>query len=271
MRKLLKKLVLSPVLHFVLLGLLLYGLYEMTIPDNRETILLTNQTIEALVKQEQNISPGPLAEARKQELIENYIDEEVLIREAYKRGLDKNDYRVRQRIVYIMRNSLSEVIPEPSNAQLRAYYEDNIHLYTSDSSRSFDHVFFSPGSVLPEDPASFIKTIYSTEDFSSLGDYSANGNLVRQASYRQMAQRFGQEFTDLAFSLPINEWTGPVQSVYGNHYLRITEIIPPGIPSFEDMEQYLRSDYFIFKTRESQQSGIEELKAQYQVIIGSDE
>ena len=103
-----------PPILFLVLGVAAYLCYKVLIPLDRETIVITPQTLEALVLQEQNITPGPVSEERKQELIENYIDEEVLIREAYKRELDKNDYRVRRRILYIMRSSLTEVIPEPS-------------------------------------------------------------------------------------------------------------------------------------------------------------
>lgn len=60
------------------------------------------------------ITQNPITPEKRRILIEGHIEDKVLLREAYKRSFDKNDYRVRKRILNIMRSSLSEVVPEPS-------------------------------------------------------------------------------------------------------------------------------------------------------------
>ena len=110
----------SPILHFIVLGSVAYTYLK---PTDRETITVTTQTIDALVQQRESITQNPFTPAERQSLIQEHIEDEILLREAYKRGFDKNDYRVRKRLLNIMRSSLSEVIPEPSVTQLRAFYD----------------------------------------------------------------------------------------------------------------------------------------------------
>jgi hypothetical protein len=59
-----------------------------------------------------------------------------------------------------MRTSLSEIIPEPTVAQLRADYEANRDRFLSSPSRSFEQVYFSfASSELPSDPDACIQQL----------------------------------------------------------------------------------------------------------------
>ena len=108
----------------MILGVLIYAAYDHFKPPDREIIRVTTQTIDALVQQQESITQHPVTPEQRQSIVEGYIEDEVLLREAYKRDFDKNDYRVRKQLLNLMRSSLSEVIPEPSVSQLRAFYED---------------------------------------------------------------------------------------------------------------------------------------------------
>ena len=102
----------SPILHFMLLGAAAFAAYSHLKPTDRDIITVTTQTVDALVQQREDITQNPITAKERQELIAGHIEDEILLREAYKRGFDKNDYRVRKRILNIMRSSLSEVILE---------------------------------------------------------------------------------------------------------------------------------------------------------------
>ena len=259
----------SPALHFVILGIIAFFLYENHKPPDRETILITTQTIDALVQQRESITQNPTTPEERQKLIEGHIEDEVLLREAYKRGFDKNDYRVRKRILNIMRSSLSEVIPEPSVAQLRAFYEENNARYLTSPSRSFEQVYFSFASAkLPKKPEQFIKQLQEAKDIAGLGDFSLiTSNRYSKSSFQAAAITFGKPFAQVVFDMPLNQWRGPVESFQGIHYVRVTAEHEPELPPFEQMETYLRQDYVLRKARESQQRKIEELRKNYQVIV----
>ena len=262
----------SPILHFVILGFFAFILYENLIPPDRETIRVTTQTIDSLVQQRESITRNPVTAKERQVIIAGHIEDEVLLREAYKRGFDKNDYRVRKRILNIMRTALSEVILEPSVAQLRAFYEENKARYLTSPSRSFEHVYFSFASAkLPEKPEQFIKQLQASIDIAGLGESSLMGNKFSKASFQNTAITFGKPFAQILFELPLNQWHGPIESFRGIHYVRVTAAHESELPPFEQMESYLRVDYSLQKSRDSQVRKIDELRKNYEVIVDGTE
>ena len=50
-------------------------------------------------------------------------------------------------------------------------------------------------------------------------------------------------------------------------YVRVTGTHEPELPPFEDMESYLRTDYLMLKSRESQQQKIDDLRKNYAVVV----
>ena len=262
----------SPVFHFLVLGFAAYLLYTGLMPENRETIHVTSQTIDALVQQSASITQSPVTPEQKKDLIEGYIEEEVLVREAYKRGFDKSDYRVRKRILGLMRTSLSEVIPEPSVAQLRVFYEENKGRYQTAPSISFEHVFFSFASDnLPTEPNQFIELLENSEDWGDLGDFSQVGNRFTKASFERTALTFGKPFAEAVFGQSHGSWEGPIESFIGVHFVRVKDAHEPELPSFESMESYLRTDYFMLKARQSQERKIQDLARNYRIVIDQPE
>ncbi len=83
----------SPILHFVIVGVIAYLLYIVFKPVNTETIYITTQTIDALIQQQKSITQNPITEEEKENLIAGYIEDEILLREAYKRGINENVFR----------------------------------------------------------------------------------------------------------------------------------------------------------------------------------
>lgn len=257
-----------PILHFLLLGAVAFMAYSHFKPAGRATITVTTQTIDALVQQRESISRNPIAPADRQALIEGYIEDEILLREAYRRGFDKNDYRVHKRILSIMRSSLSDVIPEPSTPQLRAFYEENKQQFLTASSRSFEHIYFSFASaMLPADPDQFIRQLQASADSAGLGEYALMGNTYRKASFKVTAAAFGKPFARSVFAMPLDAWHGPIESLRGIHYVRVTAEHEPELPPFEQMQSFLRTDYFLKKGRQSQIDKIDELRQNYEIIV----
>jgi hypothetical protein len=259
----------SPILQFILLGTVAFIAYTQLKPPDRETITVTTQTIDALVQRRESIIPNPTTPEERQNLIAGYIEDEILLREAYKRGFDRNDYRVRKRILNIMRSSLSEIVPEPSGGQLRAFYEENKARYLISPSRSFEQVYFSFASIKhPKNPEQFLEKLKGMSDLSRVGEFSAAlGNKFTKASFQTIAITFGKPFAQIVFEMPLNKWRGPIESFRGIHYVRVTAIHEPELPPFEQMESYLRTDYLMQKSRDSQQAKIDALRKNYDVVV----
>ena len=93
------------------------------------------------------------------------------------------------------------------------------------------------------------------------------GNQFIKASFQTTAITFGKPFAQTVFELPLNQWRGPIESFRRTHYVRVTVSHEPELPPFEKMESYLRTDYVMQKSRESQMGKIDELRENYDIVI----
>lgn len=258
----------SPILHFILVGIFLFFLYEQLKPQNREVINITSQTIDALVQQQAELQQLPVSEEQREQLVRSHIEDEVLLKVAYDQGLDKNDFRVRKRILSLVRSSLTEVVPEPTYSQMQAYYKENQEEYLSDTSWSFQQVFFNINSDrLPNDPEGFVTELGQLESTEGLGDFSTAGGPRKKISFNQLAGSYGKQFAEAVNNAPPGSWTGPIESMMGIHYVLVYEKHNPELPSFEQMESYLRQDYIFRKTRDLQKDKILELAKEFDIVV----
>ena len=58
-----------------------------------------------------------------------------------------------------------------------------------------------------------------------------------------------------------------MESFKGLHYVRVAAEHEPELPPFEQMESFLRTDYMVQKSRDSQVAKIDELRKNYVVTV----
>ena len=112
----------EPILAFFLLGGLFYALSIAIRPAaDLETIEIRAETVRALIQQQEELLGRTLSGKEVRDVVQGYVDDEVLLREARRRGFDEDDFRVRKRLLTMMRSTLDEPVAEPSVAKLQAY------------------------------------------------------------------------------------------------------------------------------------------------------
>ena len=259
----------APLLHFLVGGTLMFVLYSVLLPPEKEEILISRQTVSALVQERQELSREPLTDEELLALIDAYADEEVLIREAYKQGLDRNNYQVRRQILDLMRSTLSAVIPRPTAEQLEEYYAENREEFTIPELRNFSHVFYrNDNADRPADLSDFRSRFEEGgEDFSALGDPFPQGNEFSHLSFEQCALFFGREFALGLFSLPPDSWAGPLSTEDGVHYVLLKDVFESRIPDSEDIAGFLLEGYRYSRNQEIQQKKTAELRQNYSIRI----
>ena len=147
----------EPLLHFLLLGLAIFVLSEVfsdstvarsgqIIQVNRSTLAryaitqridLNSDTVEGYLDR--------LAPQELDELVDSFVAQETMLREARALGLDVGDPVVRQRLVSKLRFLLETVDAErsdPSDAELQEYYNAHLADYQQPALLTFSHVFF---------------------------------------------------------------------------------------------------------------------------------
>ena len=97
--------------------------------------------------------------------IQDYIREEVLYRTALTLGLDKDDTIIRRRLRQKMEFLFEDTVPQPQEAELRAYFEAHAEKFRTQPLISFRQVFVSlkRGDTAESDARKILARLVSAE------------------------------------------------------------------------------------------------------------
>jgi hypothetical protein len=231
----------EPLAHFVAIGAVLFGLDQwrsspevepaptpVTSPAppppaaTRAIVIDDAIRTQIAADAERRLGRAPTP-AELDEQTERWIDEEVLYRAAVERGLDRDDPIVHQRIAgrmaYVLEQAAS--IPEPSEAELRAWFDANAARWTKAEHVDFTHVFVADGNAARADE--FARALASGAPPERLGDRFSGGHRFRGRKIADLALAFGDEFTDGLAKQPIGTWARR-PSKHGIHLVRVDRV-----------------------------------------------
>lgn len=258
----------EPLVHFVLLGALLFAASALRDSAGRETIVIDRPTLDALVQQQAEIQGRPPSDQERALLLQGVIDDAVLLREAYRQGLEQ-DAVVERHLVQKMRFLLGEEVPEPSEAELRAYFEAEGERYRSPPTVTLDHVFYADPKAAPE---GLLEKLRSGADARGLGDrlFMLGPRLARY-SVADLAGLLGAELARRVFELPPGSWQGPFRSAEGVHFVRLAARHPARLPAFEEIVDWLRQDWLHARQQQVIGAQLEALRARYRIVVEGEE
>jgi hypothetical protein len=254
----------EPLVHFVVLGALLFGASALWQARQRETIVIDRARIEALVQQRSEILGAPPSEEEQALLVEGVVDDAVLLREAYRRGLEQDEL-VERHLVQKMRFILGEEIAAPEEAELRAFFTAEAERYRNPPTVSLDQVFFEDPAEVPGD---LLERLRAGEDFRGLGErLFMLGHRLARYSVADLADLLGADLAREIFALPVGQWQGPFRSPHGVHLIRIAEKLPASVPAFEEVADWVREDWRHARQQELIAAQIAELRDRYRIVI----
>lgn len=205
---------------------------------------------------------------------EQWLEDEVLYREALARGLGEGDLIVRRRLVQKMRLMLETGVDvaEPSPAELRQWIDRHAGRYGGLERLSFDHVFLSRGlrdAHLAADAARMAAILQQPPPgLAALSDPHPGGTQVVALSQRQIVGLFGSAFVAQLAELPLESWQGPLPSATGLHFVRLHER-RSGRPDYEAVRERAQRDYLLEHRREQTRLALAQLKARYGLDAGT--
>lgn len=271
----------EPLVHFLLLGLLLFGINafmnrgRLGVEASRQIVIsLYDLRLMETYFESQWHRPPTVQEL--QALVEDRVREEVLYREGIAMGLDKDDTIVKRRIAQKLQFLAEDVAAahEPSTDELKAWFEKNKEKFALPSRYSFRHLYFSPdtrGKNAQEDAARALARIAGQPEDSKqttpLADRFMFQDYYADRTPEAIAKEFGPQFAVALEKLEPGAWRGPVESGYGWHLLFVTTVMPGRIPAFEEIEPDVKTAWLGEQKQQAWEKAYAEMRTKYSVLL----
>jgi hypothetical protein len=234
----------EPLLHFLVLGALLFGLFglldDTPPPAPAERIVVTEAEAERLAGRFEATWRRPPDAAERARLLERYVEEEVLVREARTLGLDRGDAVVRQRLAQKMGFLIESgaEAAEPTDAVLRSHMESHPDRFRVPARVAFEQVPLGDDGAGP-----VLAALDAGASPGAVGGRSLLPAFVPPSPRQAVDGTFGEGFFDAVAALPPGEWAGPVASGYGGHVVRLGEHRPARLPPLEEVRGEVERDW----------------------------
>lgn len=269
----------EPLLHFLLLGGLIFGvLTEDEAPgavnaDNR--IVISASEVERVAVAWTQRWQRPPSEAELAGVIRETVREQVLYREALALGLDRDDVVVRrhlrQKYEFLIQDLAYDT--NPDDATLRAYYDAQGDRYTRSARISFSHILFSPtrrGLSAQDDATQAIadlQWVTGPQAAETLGDATSLPSGFDRLDTQEVEAIFGPSFAAALLELEPGRWTGPISSDFGLHLVWISERTPGMRRAFEEVRQRVKDDWVYQQRITANEAVYRKLLERYEVVV----
>ncbi|MEE4188510.1 MAG: peptidylprolyl isomerase [Roseobacter sp.] len=261
-----KQLLREPLLHFLLLGGLVFALFssfeEAPVTASGDVIEVTGETVDSIVSAFERTWKRAPTDSERMFLVEHHIEEEILVREALLLGPDRDDTVIRQRLALKMRFLLEAgaVDAEPDRETLQNHLEANADYFQYAPRVSFDQVALSG---LSDDQSAVLEQLRGGADPALFGAGSMLPTQLHSAPLHSVDAVFGHGFFPDISGMEIGAWMGPVQSGYGEHFVRVTAYQPAQLPALEEIENEVLRHWKSARAVEIKNLRMESLRTRY--------
>ena len=214
----------TPLAQFLLAGAFIFALDRWVDGTGAKTIILDEASVGQLIATREAELARPLLPMERDQLLQAYVDNEILFREALNLGLHEGS-EARKMLTRKMQYLLREDVPEPTEHELRQFHQTNTERYGQPRSIALDQIFFADGGAQRAEVA--LSSLKSGADPESLGDkVNFLPRSFGRASESEVAVFLGPKAAREVFSLSEDEWTGPIASQHGLHLVRVVQRFP---------------------------------------------
>lgn len=253
----------NPRLHFVVLGVLVFALDAQLNQHSPTSSLSISPDGRELIQAPETNDP------------KDWVEREVLYREALRLGLDEGDTIVRRRLIQKMEYMLEMTAgSEPyTREDIEAYYQAHKADYSRPAEYRFAQVYLDPNKHGDNLKAQAIRLRgeLSTADVAyadagRYGDAYAGRSLIHAANPDWIRAEFGQAFWAGLTEAPMGEWHGPLRSRYGWHLVRLEAIQPESMPQLGAVWNRVVLDFDKQRREQARQENLKRLRQRYKII-----
>jgi hypothetical protein len=268
-----RRLLRDPLVHFLGVGALLFGIYALVGPSRPggDSIVITKAAIAEMTRQQATLAGRPVTKDELAALIESRIRDEVFYREGLTMGLDRNDLvierRVRQKYELIAEEEDSV---EPSDADLEAYLRAQPERFRQPPDVTFAQIIIpaeGPGTMSAERLALLRKRLEAGADPLSIGQPTQLPLRVDDTPLDLVARAFGGPFAESLLAIPVGSWQGPVASGYGAHFVRLDRRTLKPTPRLQDVRSEVQREWENARRERTRAERFAQLRKQYRIVV----
>lgn len=257
----LRVLVREPTFHFALLAAALFLANAVLRPRGDETqIEIDLADVEARIELIEQNTGAPLTLEQRQQVQNDYVDEQILVREALALGLE-DDPRIHDFLAQKMLHVLSADVIRATQAELEVFFGQNVARYTPEETVVVEEVVIATSDPLPPGLAGQLRNGRPSGQLDT--DLQLRANVLSDVTVRDLVGIFGDETGRRVFAAAIGDWTGPHVTVRGQHWLRVTyrtESVPPPL---ESVREQVRLDWIVEQENVRLRERVAQLRDRY--------
>lgn len=206
----------TPLLQFLAIGILLFGLnYWFNKDDNSDsTIIISKKEMDSYTKMASN--GGNLDLDILNKLVEQKINQELIYEYGLSLNLTQSDSKIREQIIEAAQNIILAQAPigDPGDSILKEYFSKKKSLLSEQIVFYFDQYFFGNDLLAAQQALFLVKEGNTIENMDSL-DIPTQ---ISKVGEFEISQQFGVLFID-SLAKQENGWRGIIKSDLGFHVI----------------------------------------------------
>jgi peptidyl-prolyl cis-trans isomerase C len=265
----------EPLMHFVLLGLVIWAASAYWSAHRSRYLIHIGAADRERIATNYYRQFGQLPTTDQlRQFVDRYVREEIYLREGQALHLDADDEIVRRRIVqkYEFLEADLAVSDIPTDIQLQQWAKRSLSRYLTPERVAFSHVYFSvdvdgerAAKARAASTLARLRAMHVSRA-ADQGDPFPGPSEVSSLAPDEASRLFGKsELTSALFALPVNQWSGPYRSGYGWHLVYVTEKMASTLPGFGEIRDRVLADYQNERRREMNARAFERLRAKYTI------
>ena len=285
-----RRLLREPLVHFFIAGAALFAVYALVrgpAPAGDGTIVVDRRALLGYLQTKANTfddaavgaALDALSEQELAELIDRYVAEEALYREAKALGLDRGDTVIRQRVLQTAKLWLGDAAAASATvdpAALAGYFAAHREEYADAPSVTFTHVFFDAtrrgADRARADAERAARELNAARaefnDAPGHGDAFPFAQNYVDRTLDYVASEFGAEFAaGLASLSPGDRWQGPLHSAYGEHAVLLAARTELRYPDLDEIRERVEADYRRERETAALETVTRTIREHYQVEV----
>jgi len=269
----------EPLLHFLVIGAAMFLFFHASGggsagPGSTRIVVTPGQIAHLEAGFTRTWSRAP-SEDEVKTLLDEWVREEIAVREAMGAGLDRDDTVVRRRL----RQKLEFLVEDAAEAQpptddvLKAWLDQHAEQFRAEPRIALRQVLLKHekrGASVEADAAALLERLKAAGGGARIddaGDATMLPGELQLTPLRDVERVFGGAFVKQLETIEPGQWAGPVRSGYGLHLVFIRERIEGSMPGFDALRPVALREVLAERRRQQIAEMYDQLLKKYTVVV----